>query len=824
MIRTRALLLGWFIVALAFPQRAWAVTTAEGSDASGMMSAAPMLDKTTHRVKCEQATRGPTVKLPGSSATAWNACASVTTTYADYCGNVANGIPCLDSNTKVDVSVLPASVQTGTGVTGYFPVWASANQLSVSKLFENGNLLERKTVGAQTIMLYAFSATASAAASIYLNKSLGATLDSLVTTTDGTTLGSIYARGVRTDNAYGTAGWLQFVQNGSATATGIPARLRLYLGNSSTTWPLVLDVTSEAATFNVPLKLNGATSGTVTIQPAAAAGTWSLTLPTTAGSSGQVLQTNGSGVTTWASVLTPGMELPRTIYYAFNVSGTSYALGSAGSDTTSSTTASVTSTPSVVVNSSSSGIGPGLVFWPAGSYRVRLWAGMASVSASVYITVAAGSTVIATSPTITVATGGVAPYELVATATSDYHSTSPAALLVKVYASSASANNMTIGYGGDNATMVVAPWSGFSIAYPSAPGTETPGVSGTPARSDHVHPAQTHASDDLLATTEIGASGGDYAWAYRTGTDTTTNTATGTSTRCPLNRNCTMVRTSTTTATATVTNSVNGHAISGNPVLVTADLADGLARPSAPPYYCGGEGTALTSPSPGTTQCTSVVPPSRTVCGHALYSNVTCTASDVGADASGAATSAVNAAVNGTSGYLAYFSGTHTVASAYPAGTTPNSGYVPVADSAARLDGWVSGYKMVSMAMSAAGPSADLTTDSSWDNIAAYTVPYYTGATTIEVDADATIQAAGGGAGTSCCIQVLYDDATVLGGNSCFSVPASMTQYNHLHVSGMKNLSGSADGHLILTQVYCAISGSGTVPAHYAGMRVKLWK
>ena len=47
--------------------------------------------------------------------------------------------------------------------------------------------------------------------------------------------------------------------------------------------------------------LNGTTSGTVTIQPAAAAGTWSLTLPTTDGNSGEFLQTDGSGVTTWAA-------------------------------------------------------------------------------------------------------------------------------------------------------------------------------------------------------------------------------------------------------------------------------------------------------------------------------------------------------------------------------------------------------------------------------------------------------------------------------------------------------------------------------------------
>src|SRR5947209_1443726 len=50
------------------------------------------------------------------------------------------------------------------------------------------------------------------------------------------------------------------------------------------------------------MKLDGATSGTVTIQPAATAGTWALTLPSTAGTNGQVLTTNGSGVTSWTTI------------------------------------------------------------------------------------------------------------------------------------------------------------------------------------------------------------------------------------------------------------------------------------------------------------------------------------------------------------------------------------------------------------------------------------------------------------------------------------------------------------------------------------------
>lgn len=47
------------------------------------------------------------------------------------------------------------------------------------------------------------------------------------------------------------------------------------------------------------LSMSGNTSGTITINTAAAAGTWTLTLPPDDGDAGEQLQTNGSGVTTW---------------------------------------------------------------------------------------------------------------------------------------------------------------------------------------------------------------------------------------------------------------------------------------------------------------------------------------------------------------------------------------------------------------------------------------------------------------------------------------------------------------------------------------------
>ena len=47
------------------------------------------------------------------------------------------------------------------------------------------------------------------------------------------------------------------------------------------------------------IKIDGATSGTITIQGAAEAGTYTLTLPVDDGTNGQVLSTNGSGVLSW---------------------------------------------------------------------------------------------------------------------------------------------------------------------------------------------------------------------------------------------------------------------------------------------------------------------------------------------------------------------------------------------------------------------------------------------------------------------------------------------------------------------------------------------
>ena len=79
----------------------------------------------------------------------------------------------------------------------------------------------------------------------------------------------------------------------------------LGIGNAN---PQALLDVGTAGTRAGIIKVNGSTSGTITIQPAAAAGTWTLTLPTTAGTNGQVLTTNGSGVTSWTTVAAGGLS------------------------------------------------------------------------------------------------------------------------------------------------------------------------------------------------------------------------------------------------------------------------------------------------------------------------------------------------------------------------------------------------------------------------------------------------------------------------------------------------------------------------------------
>lgn len=110
-----------------------------------------------------------------------------------------------------------------------------------------------------------------------------------------------------------------YLATGNLTTNLIPNANNTYdIGSGANQWKDVYaagTVTAGTAVDTKVLALDGASSGTVTVQPAAAAGTWTMTLPTTAGTNGYVLQTNGSGVTTWApNAASTGVEVGATLY------------------------------------------------------------------------------------------------------------------------------------------------------------------------------------------------------------------------------------------------------------------------------------------------------------------------------------------------------------------------------------------------------------------------------------------------------------------------------------------------------------------------------
>jgi len=70
------------------------------------------------------------------------------------------------------------------------------------------------------------------------------------------------------------------------------------IGQNTFKYPIITGTNGGAGGY---LKLNGATSGSSTIQVAAEAGTATFQLPTTNGTSGYMLVTNGSGVTSWSA-------------------------------------------------------------------------------------------------------------------------------------------------------------------------------------------------------------------------------------------------------------------------------------------------------------------------------------------------------------------------------------------------------------------------------------------------------------------------------------------------------------------------------------------
>ena len=169
----------------------------------------------------------------------------------------------------------------------------------------NGNIiLKGSTSGAVTVQ------TAVAAGTWTLTLPTSAGTSGYVLRTDGSGVTSWVAQtgggGGTTTNALTIGTGLSGTSfNGSAAVTiAVDSTVALradthYIGTTS----VALNRTSAnlALTGISSVALPGSSSGTVTVQPAAAAGTWSLTLPTSGGTSGYVLQTDGSGVTSWVA-------------------------------------------------------------------------------------------------------------------------------------------------------------------------------------------------------------------------------------------------------------------------------------------------------------------------------------------------------------------------------------------------------------------------------------------------------------------------------------------------------------------------------------------
>jgi hypothetical protein len=80
------------------------------------------------------------------------------------------------------------------------------------------------------------------------------------------------------------------------------------------------------------------------------------------------------------------------------------------------------------------------------------------------------------------------------------------------------------------------------------------------------------------------------------------------------------------------------------------------------------------------------------ICGHAFAgTDIACSAADVGADAAGTATTAVNGAVNGTPGWVPYFSAAHTISSLAPYATGISATSVPITDGSGTLNPFITG-------------------------------------------------------------------------------------------------------------------------------------
>ena len=174
---------------------------------------------------------------------------------------------------------------------------------------------------------------------------------------------------------FNRAGW--FSASGTATnnyggyfsATGGTNNYSVFTGEGDVALNQVGGVTKIglAGSVNGTLKMDGSTSGTVTIQPQAAAGTYNFNLPTTAGTSGYLLTSAGGGSSamTWTdpASLGSGLAIGSTVTSA--TAGSVFFAGTGGKlqqknsdffyDSTNKRLGIGTNSPSTTIHATASG-------------------------------------------------------------------------------------------------------------------------------------------------------------------------------------------------------------------------------------------------------------------------------------------------------------------------------------------------------------------------------------------------------------------------------------------------------------------------------------
>jgi hypothetical protein len=174
---------------------------------------------------------------------------------------------------------------------------------------------------------------------------------------------------------FNRAGW--FSASGTATnnyggyfsATGGTNNYSVFTGEGDVALNQVGGVTKIglAGSVNGTLKMDGSTSGTVTIQPQAAAGTYNFNLPTTAGTSGYLLTSAGGGSSamTWTDPASLGSGLAIGSAVTSATAGSIFFAGTGGAlqqknsdffyDSTNKRLGIGTSSPSTTIHATASG-------------------------------------------------------------------------------------------------------------------------------------------------------------------------------------------------------------------------------------------------------------------------------------------------------------------------------------------------------------------------------------------------------------------------------------------------------------------------------------